>query len=827
MIVRYIKLWNIRSYVNEKLDFPEGSLLLSGDIGSGKSTILLSMEFALFGIKRGDYTGSSLLRNGCEEGSVEMKFSIDNGDSLKDIIVYRKLKRGAKSVSQSSGYIAIDGQKMELTPVELRSKVLEILGYPDSLVSKSRDLIYRYTVYTPQEDMKAILFSDKEERLDTLRRIFNIDRYKRVRENLQVIMKDYKTKINFMEGSIEDLPEKSKERKRIVSEANELTRHIKSLIPSIKENEEARKTLKEGISSLEDQAKHLSELKNKLEYHEKDINNKKSQVKELSDGIAKIEKEKSVQEKKIPEIDDTIDYVSELEKLEEKIEKKENEYNERSEKDSVLKSRITEMKKKIDSLEEETKSKRLLEKELNEKRQEIKNVEVVMKQKPSIEKDIEKVEEIIARLNNDLAEIGVKFTNADKMIESISELSDCPTCHQKVTEKHRKEVISAQKEIKKKAKSEKKEIESSIDNYKQRLERSKNNLKNIIEKEKDLERLKAEAQALENNIKEFDSKRKELEAERKKLEDMKKDVLKKEDFDNISKEISQLKKERKDIYEKQSKVKEKKHMMESIKEKESRIRSDKEKIDSLNAEMKKMDDEKKDMEKEMEGLKKVKTDLDQKKSKLEKIEAQDKELMLKKTKLMSQRESLIKTKDALDEEILKKRDIKEKMEKTSELKDWLSSYFSSITLEIEKAIMSRIFSEFDELFKEWFNILIEDEVINVRLDEQFTPIVEQNGHDVDLQDLSGGEKTSCALAYRLALNKVVNDCIDTIRTDDMIILDEPTDGFSTEQLDKLRDVLGKLNISQVILVSHEAKIESFVDNVVRITKTEHVSSVSS
>ena len=59
-----------------------------------------------------------------------------------------------------------------------------------------------------------------------------------------------------------------------------------------------------------------------------------------------------------------------------------------------------------------------------------------------------------------------------------------------------------------------------------------------------------------------------------------------------------------------------------------------------------------------------------------------------------------------------------------------------------------------------------------------------------------------------------------------MILDEPTDGFSSEQLDKIRDVLNELALEQIIIVSHERKIESFVDHVIQVRKEEHVSSVS-
>ena len=120
-------------------------------------------------------------------------------------------------------------------------------------------------------------------------------------------------------------------------------------------------------------------------------------------------------------------------------------------------------------------------------------------------------------------------------------------------------------------------------------------------------------------------------------------------------------------------------------------------------------------------------------------------------------------------------------------------------------------------------MLIDDENIDVRVDEEFTPMIMQNNYDTDITNLSGGEKTSVALAYRLALNKVINDFISTIQTKDVIILDEPTDGFSGEQLDKMRVVLKELNIQQMIIVSHEPKIETFVNNIVRISKNEHSS----
>ena len=121
--------------------------------------------------------------------------------------------------------------------------------------------------------------------------------------------------------------------------------------------------------------------------------------------------------------------------------------------------------------------------------------------------------------------------------------------------------------------------------------------------------------------------------------------------------------------------------------------------------------------------------------------------------------------------------------------------------------------------------MLVSDFFNVRLSEDFTPIVEQQDYEIDYAYLSGGERTAIALAYRLALNQVINSFLSKIKTKDLVILDEPTDGFSEQQLDKMRGVLEDLNVSQLIIVSHEQKIESFVENVIRFKKENGKSTI--
>ncbi|MBU0472336.1 MAG: SMC family ATPase, partial [Nanoarchaeota archaeon] len=258
MIINSLKLKNIRSYTDAEVSFPEGSVMLSGDIGTGKTSLLLAIEFALFGIIRGQVSGSSLLRHGTSEGFVELTFKLDN----KQVIIRRNLKRGNKSIAQDSGYIIIDGKKDDLTPVELKSKILSLIGYPDELLTKSKSLIYRYTVYTPQEEMKQILFESADERLDVLRRIFDIDKYKRVKENLLNYIRVLKTKKTELETRIEDLEDKKSEKKGYEGKIVCINKDVELIQKSFDEISKELKVNDLNVKVFEEEIKQIELLKN-------------------------------------------------------------------------------------------------------------------------------------------------------------------------------------------------------------------------------------------------------------------------------------------------------------------------------------------------------------------------------------------------------------------------------------------------------------------------------------------------------------------------------------------------------------------------------------
>ncbi|MEX2723094.1 MAG: AAA family ATPase, partial [Candidatus Freyarchaeota archaeon] len=268
MRAKYLKLVNIRSYQEEKIEFPEGTTLFEGDIGSGKSTILLAIEFALFGL--GDQKGASLLRLGAKEGSVTFTFEL-NGDEYE---VQRKLVRKGNTVQQKEGYLIINGKRYDLSPTELKEKILEILKFNEPPNPNAQSVIYRYAIFTPQEEMKAILWAKPQERLQTLRKAFGIEDYRTAAENAKTLIGKIKEKSDFLKGKIEDLEQKKKELEIKTDEIRKAEEQLETLIEEKQKLDSELRNQEEEIEKLREQEKELSSIQKLLPKLREDIKEK-------------------------------------------------------------------------------------------------------------------------------------------------------------------------------------------------------------------------------------------------------------------------------------------------------------------------------------------------------------------------------------------------------------------------------------------------------------------------------------------------------------------------------------------------------------------------
>jgi DNA repair protein SbcC/Rad50 len=161
----------------------------------------------------------------------------------------------------------------------------------------------------------------------------------------------------------------------------------------------------------------------------------------------------------------------------------------------------------------------------------------------------------------------------------------------------------------------------------------------------------------------------------------------------------------------------------------------------------------------------------------------------------------------------------QQLDRTAQVRNWLQRQFTPFTSTVERHVLMSIHTTFDAVFRQWFGRLIEDDALSTRIDHEFAPVMLQHGYETDVAYLSGGERTAVSLAYRLALVHTIHVMLPHLGTSGVIMLDEPTDGFSAEQLERVRDVLRELRMDQIILVSHEQQLEGFVDHILRVRRT--------
>jgi exonuclease SbcC len=148
--------------------------------------------------------------------------------------------------------------------------------------------------------------------------------------------------------------------------------------------------------------------------------------------------------------------------------------------------------------------------------------------------------------------------------------------------------------------------------------------------------------------------------------------------------------------------------------------------------------------------------------------------------------------------------------------DWVAEPFRFAVLRMEKELLAHAQTAFERAFARFFASLIDDPTLVARTDVSFTPEVTIAGQPTPSEALSGGERTSLALAFRLALASVVRS-LGAVRLQ-TLLLDEPTEGFSAEQVVRMGELLEELALPQVVLVSHESELTGIADRTVRVLK---------
>jgi len=104
----------------------------------------------------------------------------------------RTTKNQKSTISQEEGsiieYLGDNISEVSYAPTDLRRNILKLLNYSITRYENAQKIpLFRYTVYTPQEQVKEILQARPDERFEILKEVFGIEKYEIALKNVGVL----------------------------------------------------------------------------------------------------------------------------------------------------------------------------------------------------------------------------------------------------------------------------------------------------------------------------------------------------------------------------------------------------------------------------------------------------------------------------------------------------------------------------------------------------------------------------------------------------------------------------------------------------------------
>jgi DNA repair protein SbcC/Rad50 len=184
------------------------------------------------------------------------------------------------------------------------------------------------------------------------------------------------------------------------------------------------------------------------------------------------------------------------------------------------------------------------------------------------------------------------------------------------------------------------------------------------------------------------------------------------------------------------------------------------------------------------------------------------------------------TKDRIDlaqEKMERMEKIRKTVEILGSIRDAYRSIQPKLRCEFVKVLRNFVQQVLDSL------VCGETPMLNVTIDETYTPYVKsETGVDREVSNLSGGERTLLAFAYRLGLGQLIMQS-RTGHGLGMLMLDEPTENLGSEDgsIERLAEAISRFKaIEQIIAVTHSEAFAAKADHVITLEKEVGVSKIS-
>lgn len=781
MIIESVELRNFRSHSHTVIDFGRGTNVLVGENGSGKTSVLEAIAYAIFRAKPQGVNLEQLVRSGSEEMNVAVDFTLMNRS-------YRVIRsRSRKKAGKTALYrLESGGQKLlALGDEQVNARIEELLGIGGD--------VFLNAMYARQGEIDSLLNSIPSERKKLMGRLIGTSEMEEVHRAMGDVVRHFSYRLEGYRDIGDKLKEKEKRISSYRKEHKALERERKSLKESLEEAKEKRKNLKEKLGTIRRAVEVLSEK----EYLERLIAEKRRELGRIESYI-RIESSEARSAREYEKLRREKDSLSrEIARLDEV--KRQNNDLQRNLKDLERKKKLN--KEYIQNFL--IKCSRIAEEDLKS----IQDAEEMLKRMlEGWELRKEKLGNSINSIRSEINYCERKIGEFKKNIEDIGSLEgSCPTCKRPLDSHTREEIVE--------------ELKNEIHSYREKREKLSSRFKN---KENKVERIKKEIEKTkELNFDLAKSKISDLGAMLEEIESLNQDINKNKDALEKNVEIKSKAREidekvlglkesynryieaknylRKYLPEKESLEEEIEKLKESIGKKEGEIASFKEKLGFL--------PDKEVLKNEEEELERVNAKVESLMSALSSAEA----------KMSAVSTRIGELKDEM-EELRAKEEEREKLEVYIHFLERVRALFHRDVLQRKMRERARpLIEKYTREVFESFNLPYSDLIIN---DDYSISFVGPDG-ERGFETLSGGEVIASSLALRIGIARALSG-----PAMDIIALDEPTVHLDSPRRRELVEITKRLrSLAQTIIVTHDREFEEAASRVYQVEKSGGISRV--
>lgn len=290
MLIKHLELENFKSYQKVTIPFRPGTNAITGANGSGKSSIVEAIGFALFDYQPDGVRLADLLREGSSTGSVVVNFVSPHDECAYEV----ERQFSERATTRYCVYSTVLGfQVLAEGAEDVKGWLHQHLG----LDSDARlDYTFENTVGVPQGTFTAPFQQPASARKEIFDPLMQVDEYPRASARLREPERDLEQQetelredLARLEGQLTQLPKVRQEREQIERALKELAQDIASL-------QNAHEEAMEGLQTLNRAEERLRKSRQRRDETATTLSTEKKQLDAARKALEEAERAKSLVE---------------------------------------------------------------------------------------------------------------------------------------------------------------------------------------------------------------------------------------------------------------------------------------------------------------------------------------------------------------------------------------------------------------------------------------------------------------------------------------------------------------------------------------------------